>query len=274
VLQREWLVPTLRELQYAFAGALTGTGGVALGIPKTMTARLEIYANTRRGSLKQALGLTFPAVRALVGDEFFAAMAGDFVATTPPESAYLNDYGAQLARFLRSHAPAASIDYLADVAELEWAVSRACHAPDAPRLDPGQLSELDPADLARVIFIVHPAVAIVRLPSPADQIWRAVLEQDEAAMRAIDLTAGPVHLLVERDVDEQVQVRRLTRDAWQLTQRLLAGEPLYSALSPEPGAAAGTAPVAGSAQMTLTEHLSARRFVGCRLAMTQGEQAL
>ena len=265
-------MPTLRELQHAFARALTGAEGVALDIPETMTPRLEIYANTRRASLRQALGLTFPAVRALVGDEFFGLMAGDFAATTPPASAYLNDYGTELPRFVRSYAPATSIGYLADVAELEWAVSRACHAPDAPRLDPGELSELDPVDLARVMFIAHPSVTIVRLAYPADQIWRAVLEQDEAAMRAIDLAAGPVHLLVERDAEEQVQVRRLTPDAWHFTRRLLAGKPLFQALAAGRGFAHGIEPATASAQATLAEHLSARRFIGCRLATTQGEQ--
>ncbi len=255
-------MPTLRELQRSLARVVTDGGERTLGVAESMTARLEIYANTRRATLTHALALTFPAVRALVGAPFFEAMAAQFVATTPPASAYLNDYGAELPRFLRRYEPAAAIDYLADVAALEWAISRACHAPDAPRLD------LLPAvrapgwtDLASLIFVGHPSVATLRLASPADRIWRAVLEQDEAAMSAIDLAAGPICVLVERDPEEQVQVRRLAPSAWHLTQRLLAGEPLFQALSP----------AVESAQTTLAEHLAAGRFMGYRQDRTQGD---
>jgi len=242
-------VPTLPELQRSFARVLSDGGVPALDLADSMRARLEIYANTRRATLIQALALTFPAVRALVGAAFFEALAWAFAATTPPASAYLNDYGAELPRFLRRYEPAASIVYLADVAQLEWAVSRACHAPDAPRWNPQQLCALDPEDLASIVFIAHPSVATLRLAYPADHIWRAVLEQDEAGMRAIDLAAGPVHVLVERDPEEQVQVRRLQSPAWQFTRRLLAGQPLFQALSP----------AAQSAQVTLAEHLAAGR---------------
>ncbi len=254
-------MPTLLELQRSFARALTEGGGAALDLPASMSMRLEIYANTRRATLTHALALTFPAVRALVGAAFFEAMAEAFAATTPPVSAYLNDYGAELPRFVRSYAPAAAVPYLSDVARLEWAVSRACHAADAPRLDPRTLAELSGEDLAGVIFVGHPSVATLCLDCPADRIWRAVLEQDEAAMRAIDLTSAAVHLLVERDLDEQVQVRRLDPEAWRLTQRLLAQEPLFQALSEADAAA----------QTTLAEHLSAGRFIGYRHHGSQGD---
>ena len=254
-------MPTLPELQRSFARALSDRGSGALDLAHSMQARLEIYANTRRVTLTQALALTFPAVRALVGAQFFETLACSFAATTPPASAYLNDYGVELPRFLRRYEPAASIVYLADVSQLEWAVSRACHAPDAPRWNPQELCALDPGDLACVSFIAHPSVATLRLAYPADHIWRAVLEQDEAGMRAIDLAAGPVHVLVERDLDEQVQVSRLQPPAWQFTRRLLAGQPLFRALSP----------AAESAQATLAEHLAAGRFIGCRRDSNRGD---
>jgi len=254
-------VPTLPELQRSFARAMSESGTTALDLADSMHARLEIYANTRRATLTQALALTFPAVRALVGAQFFEALAGTFAATTPPASAYLNDYGAELPRFLRQYEPAASIVYLSDVARLEWAVSRACHAPDAPRWDPQELCALDSGDLACVSFIAHPSVATLRLAYPADHIWRAVLEQDEAGMRAIDLAASPVYVLVERDPEEQVRVCRLPPPAWQFSRRLLAGQPLFQALSPE----------AGSVQATLAEHLAAGRFIGCRHDRNRGD---
>ena len=267
-------MPTLRELQREFAGALRGSTAAALDIAEAMTPRLELYGNTRRGTLTQALGLTFPAVCALVGKPFFDALADEFAAIAPPRSAYLNDWGAQMPQFLRSYAPAASVDYLSDVAQLEWAVSRACHAPDAPRFDPQRLAEMDAADLGRVVFVGHPSVTVLRLKFPADRIWRSVLQHDEEGMRAIDLSTGPVYLLVERDPDEQVQVRRLGPQACHLTTRLLAGEPAFRALSSEPEGALSDDAGGESAETILAAHLSARRFIGCRLEVLQGELIL
>lgn len=256
-------MPTLPELQRAFARALSEPGVVALDIAAPMAARLEIYANTRRATLEQALRLNFPAVHALVGADFFAALARDFAAATPPASAYLNEYGAGLAPFLCAYAPAASLAYLSDVARLEWAVSCAWHAPDAPRLDAHELAQLAREPLAGISFIAHPSVATLRLDYPADRIWRAVLERDEAAMRAIALSAGPVHVLVERDLEGQVQVSRLAPAAWKLTQRLISGEPWCQVLSHEQSSLTEAA-WAESAPMILARHLSAGRFTGYR----------
>jgi hypothetical protein len=96
-------------------------------------------------------------------------------------------------------------------------------------------------------------LTLLRPHSPADEIWRAVLAQDSEAMAHIDLTAGPVHLLIERDANG-VQVRRLSAAAWQFTTALVAGTALYAAL--------GEAALAeGDINALLAEHLAAGRFI-------------
>jgi hypothetical protein len=111
---------------------------------------------------------------------------------------------------------------------LEWAVNCALHAQDVPALDVARLAKLDESEFPRVRFIAHPAVSLLRLASPADAIWRAVLDQDDVAMAAIDLHSGPVHLLIERDAGG-VQVRRLSGLSWRFTALLSSGRPLYEA---------------------------------------------
>ena len=49
----------------------------------------------------------------------------------------------------------------------------------------------------------------------------------------VGLRAGPVHLLIERNADG-VQARSLAPLAWQFTQRLVAGVPLYIAFGDLP----------------------------------------
>jgi hypothetical protein len=246
-------VPALLELQRALREQLFGdaTGSEALLAGDDGALRLAIYRNTAFGTLVNALRLSFPAVQRLVGADFFEAGAREFIRRNPPASAYLNDYGADFPGFLAAYAPAAALTYLGDVAQLEWAVNRALHASDAARLDLGRLAALDPSALAHVSFSVHPALSVLRLEFPADAIWRAVLEQDDAAMAAIDLAAGPVHLLIERNA-AGVQVRRLSAAAWEFTARLSAGRPLSAVLADGSD---------GEVDAWLAEHLALGRFV-------------
>lgn len=238
-------MPALRELQSAMGNALLG-GAALEQLPEL--SLLEIHRNIGVGTLSNALSLTFPAIQRLVGAGFFETAAQEFIRSHPPASAYLNDYGQEFPAFLAQFPHAAGLAYLADVARLEWAVSRALHAADAAPLDLAVLAALDPAQMAAVRFVPHPAVSALRLASAADAIWRAVLEQDEAAMRAIDPAAGPVWLLVERGTPG-IQVRRMDRVAWEFTRRLLAGELLQAALD------------GNGLDALLADHLASGRFV-------------
>jgi len=225
--------------------------GDALLAGEDSALRLAIYRNTCLSALVNALRLSFPAVQRLVGADFFEAAAREFVRSSPPASAYLNDYGAGFPGFLSQFPPAAGLAYLGDVAQLEWAVNRALHAADAQRLDLTRLASLDEPALSRVSFTAHPALNLLRLESPADAIWRAVLDQNDAAMAAIDPAGGPVHLLIERGA-AGVQVRRLGAAAWDFTARLCTGTPLYAVLADGPH---------DDADAWLAEHLSAGRLV-------------
>ena len=99
--------------------------------------------------LTNALRLSYPAVRRLVGAEFFAGMAAQYIAAHPPRSACLNDYGGAFATFLAGFLPAAGLAYLPGVARLEWAVNRALHAPSAVALNVAALAGIDPQDHGR-----------------------------------------------------------------------------------------------------------------------------
>jgi hypothetical protein len=219
---------------------------------------LAIYRNTCRTTLGTALRLSFPAVHRLVGGAFFDAAADEFVCAHLPTSAYLNDYGADFPAFLAQFPPAAGLGYLADVARLEWAVNRALHASDASAIELARLAELGEAALPFVRFTPHPSISLLQLDTPADAIWRAVLDQNDAAMAALDPAAGPVWLLIER-TDAGVQVRRLQQAAWRFTQRLCAGEPLHAALEDEPAES-------GQINAALADHLVSGRFIGFLLS--------
>ena len=253
-------MPSLHEVQHAFRSSLVerddGAAAAFVIVDGLEPARrLSIYRNTFVSNLTNALRLSYPAVHRLVGAEFFQGAAQVFVHERPPAGAYLDEYGGDFADFLARFPPAASLPYLPDVARVEWAVNRALHAPDVKPLDVAQLAHVDPAHHDRVSFVAHQAVSILRVAYPADAIWRAVLEQDDAALSAIDLATGPAWLLVERTAG-RVEVTRLDEHAWRFAAELFAGQPLGTALDSADGV---------EASALLAEHFAAGRFIAFTL---------
>jgi hypothetical protein len=251
-------MPTLREIQRDVARSiLSPDDGAALAhIANDGVAaadRLNIYRNNVAITLAGALRLAYPVVDKLVGPEFFAGVARAFIARHPPQTAYLNDYGAGFADFLGVFPPAAELAYLPDVARLEWAVNLSLNAPDAPALEVAALADLAESEHGRVGFVRHPAVRLLSVHYPADAIWRAVLADNDAALGALTLNVELRWLLVQRE-SEGVAVHRLTQDEARWTSLLFSGAALAEVV-PEGDSAPFIA--------LLADHLAHGRFAGC-----------
>ncbi len=191
--------------------------------------RLDIYRNTFASVLTRALSLLYPAVKRLVGEEFFEGATRIFMESHPPRTACLDDYGAEFPDFLARFEPASSLAYLPDIARLEWAVNRALHATDAPALDLARTTTAAVAKDTPISFTPHPALSLLYSAYPVDLIWRAVLDGDDAALQGLDLRSGPVWLLVER-TPTGINVQRMAESPWRFTSALCSGQPLHAAL--------------------------------------------
>jgi hypothetical protein len=247
-------MPTLLEVQQAIRNRIIGRDAgeaaslLAAGYPSN---RFDIYRNTVVVALTKALQPNFPAVRNLVGAEFFDGAAQLFSAEHPPRTAYLDRYGDEFPEFLHNFPPAKPLAYLADVARLEWAVTCALHAPDTQSLDLQKLALLAPKDHCHVSFVAHPSVRLLRADHPVDRIWRAVLAGDDAALSTLDVDEGPVFLLIERR-ETGVEVERWDEPAWCFMSQLCAGCTIESAQWMANGIDAPT---------ELAKHLAHGRFV-------------
>jgi len=253
-------MPTLLEVQRAVGRSIIASDDApaaryvfADGVPPR--ARLGIYRNNFVSNVTTALRLSYPAIHRLVGAEFFEGAAHIFISAEPPRRADLDAYGEGFPEFLAGFAPARALPYLASVARLEWAVNRALHAPDMEPLDLSRLAAIAAAEHGHVAFLPHPSVSLVAADHPVDEVWRAVLAEDDHAMGAINLDAGPVRLLVERRATG-VEVTRLEAPAWRLAAALCASRALQTAIDAAPDV---------DAAALLTEHLAAGRLIGFEL---------
>jgi Putative DNA-binding domain len=222
-------MPTLHDLQSDFRRFLTGdpSGGLLQlvdGAGLEPEARLSIYRNNTLVTLTAALSATFPTVCRLVDHRFFAYAAQAFIRDSLPTSPCLAEYGADFPAFLAGFPPAAALDYLPDVARLEWAINRVLHAyPETPIPLASLLAV--PGDPAHVRMRMDPATLFVASPYPIDQIWQANQPGMDPASMALGQTGA--HLEI-RQVD-RLRITGLPPALWTFRSRIAEGATLGAA---------------------------------------------
>ncbi len=204
------------------------------------TARYAVHRNNVVVSLVDVLGDAFPVVRAIVGaDDFDRALAPDFVRAHPPRSPVLVDWGDALPAFIEGRDADTARSMLADVARLERARVRACHAADAPRLDAAAVAArlANPAALPGARLALHPSLHVVASRHPVVSIWAA--RQGEAGdLPSLDADRPETALVLRthdgRD-DDSVVVIAIDAPTARWLQAVAAGATLARAAQAAPG---------------------------------------
>jgi Putative DNA-binding domain len=135
------------------------------------TRRYAVYRNNVATGLARALAVRFPVTEKIVGEEFFTAMARDFVLASPPASPVLLHYGDDFPDFVAAFPPAAGLPYLADIVRLENAQVKAYHARDVTPIDTQFLARITPERVNGLVFVFHPAAAVLPSFHPIVTIW-------------------------------------------------------------------------------------------------------
>lgn len=192
-------------------------------------SRFAVYRNNVQSSLSNALADSYPVVMALVGEEFFRAMASVYVQHFPPISPILNDYGQDFGSFIQGFAPAASVPYLADMARLERLRINAYHAADATPLSPEQIGVYlaDPEVLNRLQVQLHPSVAVLNSSHAVVSLWEA--HQGEGHLGQIDPSQAEAALVLR--LNWQVEVFKVDIGTLVFVQSLQNDCPLELALA-------------------------------------------
>lgn len=159
----------MREFQQAFSGAIAAP----------ISGPLAVYRNTVLAGACQALADNFPVMRALLGEEMFAAIAADHAEAHPPTSPVLALYGADFADWTEEQPWIGDVPYLSDVARVERMVTEALFAADAPALAPSDLAGIAPDDWGSLCLTLHPAVQVSWSGWPAASLWLAHQDGDD-----------------------------------------------------------------------------------------------
>jgi hypothetical protein len=220
-------MPSLRELQIHVMDALLGAErapvfGLIASPRGGAERRFGVYANTVQGNFRDALQSTYPAVRRLVGEDYFRQTAREFQRRHPSRSGDLLHCGQGFPNFLAQLHPDDGFTYLADVARLEWLIQESLLAAEHAPLNLASLARVRPAAYDGLHFELHPTLRLFESRYPALAIWEVNVGSD-AEPPTIDLRSGADQVAIARH-RLQLQFHRLSTGEHCFLQAFARGE--------------------------------------------------
>ena len=114
--------------------------------------RLDIYANMYFYRIRDALKEDFPAVLKILGEIGFHNLITEYLVLYPSTHYSLRNAGQHLPRFLKKHRFSKKYPYLAELAQMEWALLTAFDASDSKVLTKNELKDVAPEEWSRLNF--------------------------------------------------------------------------------------------------------------------------
>lgn len=165
--------------------------------------RLAVYRNNVHHSLTQALADIFPVVQQLVGEDFFSLMAKEYLYVSPPSSPVLLEFGDGFAAFIESFEPARPLNYLSDVAKLEYQWQKSCHAIDVPSVDADYFAAIEPDSLYQQSLVCHPSLQLIHSDYAVGSIWQQH-QQSLESLQSIDVDQAEWLVIVRPEYEVQI----------------------------------------------------------------------
>ena len=186
-------------------------------------ARLRVYRNNRFVALIDNLAKAYPSVQAVVGEEFFNALAHAFLHSDPEIPAVMAEFGAGFSDFLAGFKPLSHLEYLPDLARLERAFQTVRQAKAVEPLGADALAGLDEAALHSLCVQRVPALEVLALAWPVLDLW-SYIQGDQSALPPT-MEAGAYAVVVYRAHAGTVAAP-LKAVEYQVLDRLAAAGPL------------------------------------------------
>lgn len=153
----------------------------------TPEQRLGIYRHSVQGVLKQSLKAIYPVCTQLMGDGFTDHLVEQLVVDSPPDTAFLPEYGDVLIPRLRSHPALESMRWIADIAALEWARHQAWHSANQDTADFSQLGKLSPEQQLQLIFELPQSACLLESSFAIEEVWLAHQPENKINLECIQI---------------------------------------------------------------------------------------
>ncbi|QUX94093.1 DUF2063 domain-containing protein [Marinomonas sp. CT5] len=170
--------------------------------------RFNVYRNNVFVSLIDALADIFPVTQRLVGEDFFRAMAREYVQLNPPKTPIISDYGESFSDFARHFEAAKSLPFLGDLVALEYSLLALTNAPEYDTLEHEQISAAfnNTADPAFLHLLLPPTTQILVSPFAIGSIYLAHLGEGNASLADIIISKSEYLLLLKSHLYSELHI--------------------------------------------------------------------
>ncbi len=227
---------SLRKLQEGFArsvieGMDENYASSICDVGLSGARRLGIYQHGVSISLSEALGGVYEVVKKLVGDEFFAHVAENYVRVHPSTSGNIHEFGKNFPEYLENFLGLETLPYLPDVARLEWAYHAAFHSPVGEMLNINKLSQVSELQYEQLTLFLSSTCYLLQSSFPVLRIWQVNQEDafngvsngDSNGDGVVDLNEGGVELAIVRE-GKQIAFHSLNPGTFAMLKAISVGE--------------------------------------------------
>ena len=139
---------------------------------------LNIYYNTYRLRLAEALAIDYEILRHYIGDEIFDTIVSGYIDEHPSVFRNVRWFGGQLADFLCDEPRFSVNPILADLARFEWTLGLAFDAADTAALRFEDVAAVPSEAWVGLRFRPHPTLHVVDLCTNAVALWKQLKNAD------------------------------------------------------------------------------------------------
>ena len=140
--------------------------------------RLDLYRDMYEVRMMEALEADYPAINAFLGHAKFHRLAWDYVQAHPSTTYTLHLLGEQMPEFIENDPKLTRRPLLADLARLELAMTEVFDEAEKAPLAAEAFAGIDPAQLAGTRLVTIPALRLLALQYPVNDLFTAYREEE------------------------------------------------------------------------------------------------
>lgn len=190
----------------------------------TVDERLSIYRRHTVGACVQALMQVYPVCLEVLGERCFRTLAGDYLAQHPSHCADLNGYGENFYQTLAdviARPGFEGMDYLPDLAKLEWHWHALFYRRNDPPFDPAVFAAGLAGDSRTLRLQASHCLCLLESAYPVFTLW----QRSCAGQLVSSLEKKPENIVLWR-VGNRSQAAAVDRALFDLLRAIVAGNTL------------------------------------------------
>lgn len=178
---------------------------------------LQIHRNNFIMGVTESLSASYQHTLALVGEEFFNAVARQFILQNPPGENNMMTYGDGFSDYLSTLEQLTSLPYVPEMARFEWLLEETANSPlQTSLLDVNQLASIEPEQHEQIIFYTGTDVRLFQSKQNIELLYKMILNGN---IEAQDLNI-PCYMALKKQIDFSVELISLTHDEFVLLQQI------------------------------------------------------